>query len=267
MLPKFKKKSNTSVEAIKSASKSQNKSKSEKYTSKKVEKISENVNLEESTSSDSKTSSDIQPIKKGKKPNLEEDNKVLLRYVSVLKKDFQNLKERIEKLESQLPVTSIPKKTLPSTFTTSSVQADGSKEKQHDDYRQHDAGQRRKDSETTISHDYRKHDVGYRQNDGIPYYYRQHGVGHRWNDAESGIRYDDNPTDDSWLNDDYDRDQYSYERDRHDIEYRSDHSLCDNSSGSYGRDQGIRYRTHYVYRSSSGYYRMATLPAMAPIRS
>ena len=46
------------------------------------------------------------------KRNFKEDSKVLLRDVSVLKRDYQNLKERVEKLESHLLRTRTPKKTV-----------------------------------------------------------------------------------------------------------------------------------------------------------
>lgn len=55
--------------------------------------------------SNSSNSSSTPSVKKSK---LKEDNKVLLRDVSVLKEDFQKLKERIDQLEPQLRIASTP---------------------------------------------------------------------------------------------------------------------------------------------------------------
>ena len=109
----------------------------------------------------------------------------------------------------------------------------------------------------TGSDDNRPHSTGYRQSKDD----RLHGVVYRWNDPDYSIPYIDYyPTEGSVLND------RNYEKDQHEIEYMSDHSFGDGSAG-YGRDNVLGYRTHYVFRSSSDYCRMAPLPSMASIRS
>lgn len=105
--PKFSKKSNTTADDVKSASQE------------KLHKIP----TEKSTTSEQEITS---TIKKGKKPNIEEDHKVLLRDVSVLKKDFETLKRRVDKLERQLSMAS---STPTKTPVTTLVQDDDSKEK------------------------------------------------------------------------------------------------------------------------------------------
>ena len=80
ILPKFSKKSNTTADVVKSASQ---------------EKLHKTIPTEKSTTSEQEIPS---TIKKGKKPNIEEDHKVLLRDVSVLKKDFEILKEGLTNL-------------------------------------------------------------------------------------------------------------------------------------------------------------------------
>ena len=228
------------------------KSASDKATSEAVK----NPNPENSISN---KSSDNQSLKKGKKPNLEEDNKILLRDVKVLKRDFQNLKERVEKLESEsrLPKTSTPKRAPLAASVTSSV----------DDVRQHDPAGHSRQTDDRQDHmksdDVRQYDryTGHRRltND-----YWQHGTDHRI-DVESGIPYDDYyPTDYGWENE---IDQYNCETDLHETEDMSDHSYSD-VGASYGRDHGLGLKTHYVSRSSGGssdYYRMASLPS--PMRS
>ena len=143
MLPKLKEKIITKVETM------YTKSASDKATSEAVK----NPTLDHSILNDSSKSSDNQSKgKKGKKPNLEEDNKVLLRDVKVLKKDYQNLKERVEKLELHLPKTSTPKKALLAASVTSSV----------DDVRQDDPTSHSRQSDDKEDHrkadDVRQHD-------------------------------------------------------------------------------------------------------------
>ena len=109
----------------------------------------------------------------------------------------------------------------------------------------------------TGSDDNKPHSTGYRQSkdDWL------HGIVYRWNDPNYSISYIDYyPTEGSVLND------RNYEKDQCEIEYMSDHSFSDGSAG-YGRDNVLGYRTHYVFRSSSDYCRMAPLPSMASIRS
>ena len=278
MLPKLQEKIITKVETI------YTKSASDKATSEAVK----NPNPEHLISN---KSSDNQSLKKGKKPNLEEDNKILLRDVKVLKRDFQNLKERVEKLESEsrLPKTSTPKRAPLAASVTSSV----------DDVRQHDpAGHSR---QTDDRQDYRKaddirqHDPAghsrqtddrqdYRKADDI----RQHdpaGHSRQTDDRQDHMKSDDvrqydtytghrRLTNDYWQHgtdhridvesgipyDDYyptdygwenEIDQYNCETDLHETEYMSDHSYSD-VSASYGRDHGLGLKTHYVSRSSGG---------------
>ena len=179
----------------------------------------------------SNKSSDNQSLKKGKRPNLEEDNQILLRDVKVLKRDFQNLKERVEKLESEshFPKTSTPKRAPLAASVTSSV----------DDVRQHDpAGHSRQTDDRQDRRkagDVRQHDPAghsrqtddrqdHRKSDDVRQYdtytghrrltndYWQHGSDHRI-DIESGIPYDDYyPTDYGWENE---IDQYNCETDLH----------------------------------------------------
>ena len=242
VLPKFSKKSTMTGADVKS---SQEKS----------------IATEKSTTSEQEVTS---TIKKGKKPNIEEDHKVLLRDVSVLKKDFETLKGRIDKLELLPMASSTPTKTPVIT----SAQDDGSKKKPNDHrgvttiatlphytgygqqdpvYRQHNPVYRQ------LIPAYRQHDpdgnrqytsyTRYRQPDAgettIPHDYRRvQGY------IETDTTYNYYPTDDNWPNSHYE-DQYSYE------EEQSEYS---NSSASYG--SGADYRIHNT--SKSDHYRMAS---------
>ena len=135
------------------------------------EKLHKTIPTEKLTTSEQEITS---TIKKEKKPNIEEDHKVLLRDVSVLKKDFETLKGRIDKLELRLPMAS---STPTKTPATSSVQDDGSKEKPNDNHRgvttsphyAHDPGYGQQDP------GYREHNPAYRQQ--LPAY-SQHDTGY-----------------------------------------------------------------------------------------
>ena len=268
MLPKFKEKISTRVAATKSTTTPPHKETSETV---------DNPNSEQAVSTDSKKSSEVLLTKKKKKSSLEEDNRVLLRDVSVLKMDFQSLKERVEKLELHLPMTSTPKKTPPLTSATSSVQGDGSKDIQHK-HKQSDVSQSRKDVEITILDDDRLHRTGHRQSDDGRLHgtghrqsddgrlhgtgHRQsdddrlHGTGHRqgeddrqygavyrWNDPDYTSPYEDYyPIEDSVVND------RNYERSQCEIEYGSDHR-------NYERDQcEMEYMSDHSFGDGSARY-------------
>ena len=149
---------------------------------------SEFATKEKSNPTEKSTSSEHALItKRGKKSNIEEDYKVLRRDVTVLKRDCQTLKERVDKLELQLPMASSTPTKTPSTI---SAQDDRS-EKQIDHHRgaitnphytppsEPDHKQHNSEYNPGYTHHnpgYTRHDPGYMQCDSG---YRPHDPGYR----------------------------------------------------------------------------------------